>query len=77
MARPSLTDPAFDRSVDLRTAYRAMEAFLTGILARGDRPLSEVLHRTVGIATNGESAEPEALADFLAEATFLLEGRRR
>lgn len=68
MRRPSLSDPAFDATLSLRDAYRLMEAFLTEALSRGDRPLSEALHGYLGIAANAESADPEALNDYLAAA---------
>lgn len=69
MRRPSLSDPDFDATITLRDAYRLMEAFLTEALARGDRPLSEVLHGYLGVAANAESADPEALRAYLAAAS--------
>ena len=68
MTHPSLSDPDFDPRLALRDAYKLMEAFLTQALQQGDRPLSELLHGYLGIAANGESADPAALREFLAEA---------
>lgn len=48
MTIPALTDPAFDRVVSLREAYRIMERFTSDYLARGDTSMSDFLHVYAG-----------------------------
>lgn len=68
MPPPALTDHTFDRLVSLRDAYRIMEGFASGYLARGDTAVSDFLHAYAGETGGGQTADPAAVADFLAAA---------
>lgn len=68
MPHTSLTDPAFDRVVSLRDAYRIMERFASEYLARGDTTVSDFLHAYAGEVEGGQTTDPAAVEDFLAAA---------
>lgn len=65
MTPSALTDPAFDRVVSLRDAYRIMERFASAYLARGDTAVSDFLHVYAGETARGQTADPAAIQDFL------------
>ncbi len=62
----SLEDPEFDRSIQLRDAYRVMQRFVEEYLSRGDGSISDFLHSYVGEVISGETTDPAALEDFLS-----------
>ncbi|NUO76559.1 MAG: hypothetical protein HOQ32_11155 [Lysobacter sp.] len=67
--RPSaLTDPAFDRAVSLRDAYRIMERFVSAYLDRGDTTVSDFLYAYAGETAGGQITDPAAVEDFLDAA---------
>jgi hypothetical protein len=63
-ARVTIDDPAFDRAVTLRDAYRVMERFVAAHVQRGEVPSGELL-AYLGIALDGGSGDPAALSDYL------------
>lgn len=63
-ARLTIDDPAFDRAVTLRDAYRVMERFVAAHLQRGEVPTGELL-AYLGIARDGRGGDPAALSDYL------------
>ena len=73
MTSTAVTDPAFDRPVTLRDAYRIMERFVSDYLERGDTRVSDFLHAYAGETVTGQTADPAALPDFLAAARKILE----
>jgi hypothetical protein len=64
-------DPRFDRVITLRDAYRIMYGFALEYERRGDLPVS-AFTTYAGLLTNGRSADPAALDDFLEEAGKVL-----
>ncbi|WP_200944278.1 hypothetical protein [Lysobacter sp. Root667] len=68
MPPTALTDPAFDRVVSLRDAYRIMERFASAYLARGDTAVSDFLHAYAGEVGDGQTTDPAAAQDFLMAA---------
>jgi hypothetical protein len=68
----SLEDPAFDRAVTLRDAYRVMERFVSEYLGRGDTPVLD-FYTYFWTRLDGESSDPAALDDFLKAATDVLD----
>jgi hypothetical protein len=63
--RMDINNPAFDRHVSLRDAYRIMERMVEQHVARG--PMSTVdLLSYVGLTGLGESGDPAAFDDFFA-----------
>ena len=64
----NLEDPAFDRAITLRDAYRIMERFASDYLARGDTSISDFLHAYAGECIGGHTADPAAIQDFLDAA---------
>ena len=67
----TIDDPRFDRVIPLRDAYRIMYHFALEYERRGDLPVS-AFTMYAGLLTNGQSADPAALDDFLEEAGKLL-----
>ena len=68
----SIQDPAFDRLVTLRDAYRVMERFVSDYLARGDTPVLD-FHTYFWTRLDGESVDPSAVNDFLKAAADVLD----
>lgn len=68
MSYPTLEDPAFDRAITLRDAYRIMERFASAYLARGDTLVSDFLHAYAGECIGGGVTDPVAIGDFLDAA---------
>lgn len=56
--------PEFDREINVRDAYRAMERFLQAHLSRGETSTLDLLSYAC-IAADGASGDPAALSDFL------------
>lgn len=73
MAPISIDDPRFDRPVALRDAYRIMQGFVQGYLARGDATVSDFLHAYAAQVPGGRTTDPAALDDFLAAAGQVLQ----
>jgi hypothetical protein len=67
-ARLTIDDPAFDRAVTLRDAYRVMERFVAAHVQRGEVPTGELL-AYLGIAPDGGGGDPAALTDYLDVVT--------
>jgi hypothetical protein len=69
----SLNDTEFDQPITLRAAYLVMLRFLSDYLARGDAPVSDLLHSYSGLMRDRETSDPAAIYDFLAAARAVLE----
>jgi hypothetical protein len=69
----TIDDPAFDRVVTLREAYRVMERFVADHLDRGEVPTA-VLLAYLGLSPDRRSGDPAALPDYLAAAAAVLPG---
>lgn len=57
----------------MRDAYRVMQGFVQGYLARGDTAVSDFLHAYAAQALGGRTADPAALDDFLHSAGQVLQ----
>ena len=68
MSYPTLEDPAFDRVITLRDAYRIMERFASDYLSRGDTSISDFLYAYAGECIGGNLTDPAAIQDFLRAA---------
>ena len=71
-----ISDPAFDREITLREAYRAMERLVEEHVGRGPVSTLELLSY-LGISDGGYSSDPAALEDFLGAVEQVTEPRRR
>lgn len=60
----SINDPAFDRTVSLRDAYRIMERVVEDHVARGEMSTVDLMSY-LGLLPSGQSADPAAIYDFL------------
>ena len=69
----TIDDPAFGRTVTLREAYRVMERFAAGHLARGEVPTGFLL-AYLGLPPDGQSGDPAALPDYLAAVEAVSSG---
>ena len=65
-------DPEFDRVINVRDAYRAMEHFLATYLSRGDTSISDFLHAYAGVTVGGHTTDPAAADDFLASVAVVM-----
>lgn len=72
MPPSALTDPAFDRVVSLRDAYRIMVRFASAYLARGDTAVSDFLHVYAGETARRQTTDPAAIQDFLDAAESVI-----
>jgi hypothetical protein len=68
---PSLNDPAFQRQLSLKDAYRILEAFVIQYHARGESSTVDLM-TDVGVLPDGTSTDPAQVADFLQVAERLL-----
>ena len=71
-----LTDPAFDRTITLRDAYRIMEKFAEDYLSRGDTAISDFLFVYAGEVIDTATTAPAAAQDFLDAAEFVLNSKQ-
>ena len=67
----SINDPAFDRPVSLRDAYRIMEHFVLAHIARGEVETG-TFHAYFGLEADGRGGDPAALYDYLESAAAVL-----
>jgi hypothetical protein len=67
----SISDPAFDRQVSLRDAYRIMEHFVAAHFQRGELGTGDLLSY-FGLAQDGRGGDPAALYDYLDSANTVL-----
>ena len=67
----TIDDPAFDRTVTLREAYRVMERFIAEHLARGEMPTG-MLIAYLGLSSDRRSGDPAVLPEYLAVADEVL-----
>ena len=67
----SIDDPAFDRQVTLRDAYRIMERFVAAHFDRGELGTGELLGYFAP-ASDGRGGDPAALSDYLEAASAVL-----
>ncbi len=65
--------PEFDRVINVRDAYRAMEHFLAAYLSRGDTSVSDFLHAYAGVTVDGRTTDPAAAEDFLASVAAVVD----
>jgi hypothetical protein len=63
MSYPTINDPAFDREITLRDAYRIMECFVEAHVKRGVSDTVSFLSY-MGIARDGMTGDPAAFDDY-------------
>lgn len=73
MGAMNISDPAFDRVITLRDAYRAMERVVVEHVGRGEMSTIDFLSY-VGITETGYSGDPAAFEDFLRAVDQVSEG---
>jgi hypothetical protein len=73
MSYSNLNDPAFERHVTLREAYKIMERFVADFLVRGDMPISDFLHCFAGSLDTGQTTDPATIDDFLVAVRKVLD----
>ncbi len=69
----TVDDPAFDRLVTLRDAYRIMEHFVAAHIGRGEVGTVE-LHDYFALASDRRGGDPAALYDYLESVRAVLGG---